>query len=173
MRWRPGRSGSSGDDDPGAAVRRAITAITAARETATRNAAAALVNQAQAGRAISLQRAELARAVADVDTAVAAAERVAADALETDGPEAAAPYQLHVSGLQSQRDVLGAALRQVDQLRDASGEQVGRARELLVRSRAELDAALREQLRLLIAIERLERARLIAAARRQPPQERP
>lgn len=163
MRLR--RRSDRADDDPGVAIRRAISAITAARETATRNAAAALVNQAQIGRALAVQRADLSQAMTDVDTAVAAAQRVAADARETDGAEAAAPYELHVSGLRSQRDVLGAAVEQVDQLRDVSGEHVERARQLLTSSRRELDAALREQLRLLIAVERLDRARLIAAAR--------
>ncbi|MBE7187140.1 hypothetical protein [Jatrophihabitans endophyticus] len=154
------------DGDPAAAIRSAITSITTARDTATRNAAAALVNQGQVGRALALQRAELTRSLADVDAAVAAAQRVADDARTTDGAAAAAPYEQHVEGLHTQRDVLALALEQIDGLSDAAGAQVARARDLLVTSRRDLDAALHEQLRLLIAVERLERARAVEAARR-------
>lgn len=154
-----------GDDDPAAAIRGAIHALTAARDTARRNAAAALVNQTHVARALALQRAELVRSLADVDSAVSAAHRVADDACATDGPEAAAPYQQHVAGLRTQRDVLAVALEQIDGLSEVSDEHVSQARRLLVTSRHDLDAALHEQLRLLVALERLDRARAIAAAR--------
>lgn len=147
------------------AIRAAITAITSARDTAARNAATALVNQRHVGRALALQRAELVRSLADVDTAVVAAQRVAADARSSDGAEAAAPYEQHVAGLLTQREVLGLALEQIDGLTGVTDEHVARARQLLVDSRRDLDAALHEQLRLLIAVERLDRAREIASAR--------
>lgn len=161
------RHDRTSDDDPSVAIRAAVRAITAARDTATRNAATALVNQSHVGRALALQRAELVRSLADVDAAVAAAQRVADDVRSTDGPSAAALYEQHVAGLHTQRDVLAVALQQVDGLTDAADVQVARARELLLSSRHDLDSALHEQLRLLIAVERLERARAVAAARRR------
>lgn len=161
-----GRNDLEDDPDPTAAIRASIQTITTARDAASRNAAAALVNQAQVGRALTLQRGELVRSLADVDEAVAAAQGVADDARTTDGAAAAAPYEQHVAGLRTQRDVLAIALEQVDGLSSVSGEHVERARELLGSSRRDLDAALHEQLRLLVAVERLDRARAVAAARR-------
>lgn len=153
------------DDDPAAAIRASIAAITSARESATRNAAGALVNEAQVRQALGRQRDELIRSVAEVETAIAAAQRIATDALTNDGADAAAPYELQVNGLQTQRDVLALALEQIDGLSEVSGEHVEQGRRLLVRGRHDLDAALREQLVLLAAVERLDRARLVAAAR--------
>lgn len=161
------RHGRTPDDDPAVAIRAAIRAITSARDTAARNAAAALVNQSHVGRALALQRADLVRSLSEVDGAVTAAQRVAAGALVTDGPVAAAPYEQHVAGLHAQRDVLAQVLSQIDNLTDVSGEQIARARELLISSRRDLDAALHEQLRLLVAVERLDRARAVEAARRR------
>lgn len=154
-------------DGPARAIRQAIVTITSARETALRNAATALVNQAQVRHALAVQQAGLSAARAEVDAAIAAAQRVAESVRRDDGEEAAAPYLRHVEGLRSQLQVIDLATAQLGELSEVSGEHVSRARSVLDTSRRSLDAALREQLRLLVAVERLDRARAVAAVRAQ------
>jgi hypothetical protein len=142
-----------------------IARIAAQREAATYSAATAIVNTGQVQQALALQRAQLETARSELAGAVELARRVADDVLAQDGAVAAIAYQLNVEGLQSQDSVLEAAVRQIDGLTEATAGQVDTARTLLRSATRSLDEALREQLRLLIAVERLEYQRVVLEAR--------
>ncbi len=162
--WRRGPKPAP-EDDPAAAVRRVIVRLTEQREAAMRGAAGAIVNQSHVNRALLEQRARLELARTDVQISVDAAQQVADVALARDGAVAANPYLVHVDGLRRQAEVLDVAADQITGMQSTSDGQTQRARQLLREATATLDGAVREQLRLLIAIERLERQRAILAAR--------
>jgi hypothetical protein len=147
------------------------------------DAGRALVNYAAVEHAIAAQRARLAASRADIEeaiaTATAAGERAGAEALAAarrDGMDdtqaqaaaraAAAPYEHACTGLQRQRDVLDATARQLETAAQTAAGEINRGRGLLAASAASLDATLKEQVVLLARLERAERARLIAQARR-------
>ncbi|WP_375485494.1 hypothetical protein [uncultured Jatrophihabitans sp.] len=149
-------------------IRGAIVDLVERRDEAATAASSALLGQAEVQQAIREQHRRLVRARAQLDEALVLARRVAEETARDDGEVEAIPFRSNVDGLQVQRDVVGSALDQLDDLQDVSSSHVGAAREVLVRSRATFDLALREQLRLLVALERLERSRTLLAARGQP-----
>ena len=160
--------------EPGAErIRAVILDLAERRDEAAAAASKALVGQVEVQHALRDQHRRLQLAVAQLDQALALARRVAEDTARDDGEPAALPYRGHVEGLQVQRDVVVGALAQLDELQDVSQAHVGAAREVLTRSRAVFDEALHEQLRLLVALERLERTRALLAARASRAQERP
>ena len=150
-----------------AAVRAAITDLLQRRDRARAAAGGALVHQAQVRRAVTVQRQELAAAVTQLDDAVRLARDVADRTEAEDGEAAAIPFRTNVEGLQRQRDVLGQAVDQLDALDDSSESHVAAARDVLVRTQAEFDEALREHLAVLVLLERAERDRIVRAAREQ------
>lgn len=157
-------------DDPSAdqvadRIRGAIVDLIARRDDAASAASAALLGQVEVQAALLDQHHRLQLATVQLDRALALARRVADETARADGELEALPFRGNVDGLQVQRDVIVAALDQLDALQNASRSHVGAARELLTRSRATFDEALREQLRLLVSLERLERTRVLVAAR--------
>ena len=157
-------------DDPSAEqvadrIRGAIVDLIARRDEAATAASAALLGQVEVQAALRDQHHRLQLATVQLDHALTLARRVADETARVDGELEAMPFRTNVDGLQVQRDVITAALGQLDALQDASRSHVGAAREVLACSRATFDEALREQLRLLVGLERLERARVVLAAR--------
>lgn len=147
------------------AVRAAITELLQRRERARTSAGGALVHQAQVRRAVAEQRRELSAAVAHLDGALRLARDVADRTAAEDGEAAALPFRSTVEGLQRQHEVLGQAAAQLDALDQTSGLHVAAAREVLTRTQAEFDEALREHLAVLLLLERAERDRIVRAAR--------
>ena len=146
-------------------IRGAIVELTERRDDAAVAASAALVGQVEVQHAILDQHRRLDQALTQLDDAIALARRVADEIAHDDGEPAALPFRSNVDGLQVQRDVIVASLGQLDDLQATSHSHVDAAREVLLRSRAAFDQALREQLRLLVTFERLERTRVLLAAR--------
>lgn len=190
MSGMPGRDArspgtASADGGSTAAIRRAIIRLTEQREQAVADAGRALVTHAELSQAVRNQHAYLARVTREIDAALDlaahAAERARTDAVaaaagdadaERLGTAAAAPYERTCAALRRQGDVVAATAVQLESLDAISAEQIARTRELLRESVRSLDGAIREQLRLLVELERIERARLVAAARAQvPPRE--
>lgn len=179
------------DAESTAAIRRAIIRLTEQREQAAADAGRALVTQAEVTQSVRNQRAYLARVVREIDAALALAadaaararseaasaaprgadtERLADDAdAERLADAAAAPYEHTGAALRRQREVVTGTAAQLEHLDAISAEQIARTRELLRESVRSLDAAIREQLRLLVEFERIERKRIVAAARWNPP----
>lgn len=157
--------------DPLDRIRQTITWIDGQRRAATARAGAALVSQAQVERALREQLLALAQARVEITEALAAADRAATDALAEEGTGAAAPYQQTGAGLRCALDAVAASTVQLNGLHEVSRANIGRAREVLIVARRSLDAALRTQLGLLVALERAHRQRLIEQARRQPPRD--
>ena len=157
------------DDEPAEPsadrIRAAIVELADRRDDAAAAASTALLGQVEVQHALHDQHRRLRVALEQLDDAVTLASRVAADIAREDGEPAALPYRGNVEGLQVQRDVIVSAIGQLEDLRDVSQSHVGAAREVLARSRAVFDEALREQLRLLVALERLDRTRVLLAAR--------
>ncbi|WP_375503319.1 hypothetical protein [uncultured Jatrophihabitans sp.] len=154
-------------------IRAAIVDLTERRDEAATATSAALLGQVEVQHALRDQHRRLQLALTQLDHALTLARRVAEDTARDEGELAALPFRGNVEGLGVQRDVVVAAIAQLDQLQDASRSHVGAARDVLGRSRAAFDLALREQLRLLVALERLERSRVLFAARAARGQERP
>ncbi len=146
-------------------IRAAIVELTERRDEAAYAATAALLGQAEVQHALHEQQRRLRLALVQLDHALTLARRVADDVARDDGAVAALAYYANVDGLQVQRDVVVASVEQLEQIQNVSRSHVGAAREVLVRSRAVFDAALHEQLRLLVTLEQLERARLLLVAR--------
>lgn len=187
MRHMPRRdpwstNSASPEGESSAAIRRAIIRLAEQREQAAADAGRAVVTQAELIRAVRDQRAYLSRVVGEIDAAIALASDAAARArseavsasldgadVERLGDAAAAPYAQTGAALRRQRDVVSATAAQLERLDAVSAEQIARTRELLRESVRSLDDAIREQLRLLVELERIERARLVAAARRNLP----
>ena len=173
-------------DELGAAIREAIRRMVEQRERVRIDAGRAFVNYAGVEHAIDAQRGHLAAARVDIEEALAAAraagERAGAEALaaarhagldeeqaQAAAHTAAAPYQHASAGLQHQGDVIDGTAEQLEAAAAAAAGEITRARALLAASAASLDAALKEQVALLGRLERAERARVIARARRSQP----
>jgi hypothetical protein len=182
----PRRREPADPDESSAAIRESIRRIADQRERARIDVGRALVNYAGVEHAIAAQRAHLAASRADIEDAIAAAtaagERAGAEALaaarqagldeaqaQAAARAAAAPYEHASTGLQRQRDVIDGTAGQLEAAAEAAAGEISRGRALLVASAASLDATLKEQVALLVRLERAERARAIARARRPQP----
>jgi len=154
------------DDDPTAAVRRAILQLRRGQRQLAARIGTAAVARGQTEQAIAEQSQFLARAQAEIVRAKAAAERAAAKA-RTDGDQVdAARYELAARGLQSQFDTVQVTVDQLEHVRDTAAQHIDRTRDLLRRTQASLDQAVRAQVSMLADLERLERQRVIAARRK-------
>jgi hypothetical protein len=163
------------------AIRESIRRTVERREAARLAAGRMLADEAQVGAAVRDQRERLAAADRDIDAAIAAADGAADAAAEearrdaggqsggagADAFAAAAahPYRQTADALRGQKQVLAAATAQLDRIAETSGGRIAQSRTLMQANLAVLDTALREQLKLLLAVERAERARMIARAR--------
>lgn len=161
--------GRPAEFDPLDRIRQTIAWIDGQRRAATANAGAALVSQAQVEHALREQLIVLSRARVEISDALSAANRAATDALAEQGAVAAAPYEQTGAGLRSALDVVAASTAQLNALHEVSRTNIGQAREVLIGARRSLDAALREQLALLLALERTQRQRLVQQSRRRTP----
>ena len=85
--------------------------------------------------------------------------------MSADSPADAALYELTGAGLQRQREALAATAAELEHVDAATSDQIARARELVRASLRSLDETLREELKLLVALERVQRDRAVAAAR--------
>lgn len=162
-----------GEPDPFDRIRQTIAAIGDQRSAAAANTGAALVNQAQVERALRDQMAQLVRVREQITDALATAERAAAGARADDGELAAAPYEQTADGLRSALDVVGASFAQLDGLHDVSQTNIQQARELVAAARRTLDTALRDQVKLLLRLERVHREHLLEQARGRRARRRP
>lgn len=151
-------------------IRAAIVRIDDQRRRAVHNAGALIVDQAEAERAVRQLRADLVRAGDEIRAAAELARAAAEEALADGGAVAAAPYQQAAGGFDSQFAVVERSLAHIDRTGQDTAANVERARELLRRNRASLDDAMREQVQLLVRIERAQREQVIAALqhRRRP-----
>jgi hypothetical protein len=155
------------DDDPAAAVGRAIRQIQHEQRVLAARIGTAVATQAQTAQALRQQHVVLSRVRAEIVQAKSVAERAAESARADEGPAAAVPFDQTAAGLQAQLDAVQLALDEITGMQHAAHGNTERARALLRNSRASLDEALREQMRLLARLERLHRQRLIAEARQQ------
>lgn len=148
-----------------------------------------MVTGAQVRAALREQRSRLGEAAEQVADAIRTAEHAAAEARADALGEArraglpedravalaaasALPFERTAAGLRSQADVLEQAARQLADVTGAAAREIADGRALVRASLHSMDTALREQLTLLVELERAERARLIDRARqRQPPRE--
>lgn len=178
---RGARSDPQGD--PTAAIRAAIRRIADQREQTRTHAGRTLATQEQVRQAVRDQRNYLDAARADIDAAIAAAER-AAESARSDAAQAARragtdeaqvdqlataaafPFEQTSRGLMRQRDVIDQAAGQLDAAAAGAAEEITRSRALIAASLRSLDTALRAEVALLVQFERAERARIIAEARR-------
>lgn len=165
-----------------AAIRDAIRRIVAQRDRVRTEARRALVSYEQVRHAVAAQRLHLQTARTEIDTAiaraVAAATQARADALaaarsadlddaraEAAADAAAAPFEQATGGLQHQRDAIDQAAAQLEAAAAEAAGEITQGRALIAAGAASLDAALREEVALLVRLERAERARVIARAR--------
>lgn len=167
-----------------AAIRQAIRRIAEQRERVRAEAGRALVSYEQVRHAVTTQRAHLRAAREEIDDAiagaVAAGDRAGSEAFAAarrDGLDeeqaqasaraAAAPYEHASTGLRRQRDAIDQAAEQLAAAARAAAGEISQGRALIGASAASLDAALRDEVALLVRLERAERARVIARARQQ------
>lgn len=136
-------------------ARRAIARIAEQRDAAQRRFGALVVDEANVLQALRAQRAWLDGSLAEIERARALA--VDAGVAARAGGGDARPYEQTAAGLQRQADVVAASRAQLEAAQLACRDNVSRARELLHDTQAALDASLREQLRLLSSLERLDR----------------
>ncbi|WAX57463.1 hypothetical protein M6B22_01535 [Jatrophihabitans cynanchi] len=175
MRRRPFRRGTP-EQDPRAAIMRAIRTIRKQQQDLDRRAGSAYAGVARVEHEIQLQRRALAEAAEQIAVAATAAQR-AADSARAEagdageaaeaGEAAAEAYQRTADGLRSQLDVVAASGAQLDTIEAGARENTERTRALLTKNRRRLGAALHEQVALLARLEELERKRLVAEALRE------
>lgn len=170
--------------DPSAAdiaddLRATIVRLDAQRAAATRLAGRAFVNQAEVRRACHEQLDLLTRAAHEAqrgellaaDAAADAAAEAAGDAAAGAGPDARHDRDLDAfastaAGLRTVQDTLDLAGEPVRALLVTAQQNADRAQDVLARAREVFDEQVRAQVRLLVALERAERARIARAHRR-------
>jgi ABC-type transporter Mla subunit MlaD len=166
MGWRRGADCSgSPAPDPRTAILDAIRRIGRDQQLLSRRIEDAYVQRIQLDRVLHEQSDLLAQAVAQIQDAITEARRAAESARAGDQP--AAQYEQTVAGLRSQLAVVEASAADLERLRGDVAASSARVARLLRESAASLDATLRAEVGLLARLERLERERVIAAARRQ------
>lgn len=164
VRWLTGRR-RAGHAESATTVPAAHDAIlhTIEQQRATqRRLGTTFVRRADLGRALRDQRQLLDQAHAQIEGAIDAAQRAAAEAREAgDSP---ALYEQAAQGLGAQLAVVDASRAQLSRVGEQALQNVTRAQQMLAETGAALDTALRAQVSLLARLERLQRQRAIADA---------
>jgi hypothetical protein len=161
-------AGRAAPSDPRTVILHVIRQLREQQRDLDRRAGVAYAGTARVEREVQSQQRFLRTALADVETAVAAA-RQAAETARAEGADAT-PYEQTVAGLRAQGEVLAASGEQLAGLRGGAHQNAERTGELLAGNRHRIARALREQLSLLQRLDELERRRTIARYRGRPDQ---
>lgn len=177
MLWRSMRNKIDGstrsrrdtaETDPRSAVLHAIAQTRQQQDRLAADSGAVFVRRAEIERALREQQLVLSGAADQIRQAMAVAQ-TAADGARADGGVDPAPYELTAQGLRDQLEVVEASIAQLEPLRAGAQANLTNARVLLRQNAASLDRVLRAEVQLLGRLDRLERQRIIAQARRRHP----
>jgi hypothetical protein len=164
VRWLTGRRRSARADRTKTvpAAHEAILQTIEQQRATQRRLGTTFVRRADLDRAVRDQRQLLDQARTQIEGAIAAAQRAAAEARAAgDSP---VPYEQAALGLGDQLAVVDASRAQLSRVAQQALQNVARAQRVLTETGAALDAALRAQVSLLARLERLQRQRAIADA---------
>ncbi|MEO6887113.1 MAG: hypothetical protein ABI232_12640 [Jatrophihabitantaceae bacterium] len=153
--------------DARSALLRAIAQAGRERDALNRRAASEIVTHAALRQSITAQRQTLTDAQRQIRTAIAAASRDADEVGVVDGAKTADLYDRTTAALQDQLAVIESLLAQLTESAGTASLTASSADRLLRRSSDGMEAALREAVRQLGQLERLERERVIERVRRR------